>query len=96
MNYYIYSKYCIMKLLYIFFWIQDKLNTKDCWGYESSCKSKNSFSIPHCPGEHKGWVATKNAQLETFYAQGDFGYVRDQRREMMILCEPLFAVIIIF
>ncbi|XP_043467155.1 EGF domain-specific O-linked N-acetylglucosamine transferase [Leptopilina heterotoma] len=69
---------------------KDKLNTKDCWGYEASCESENSFSIPHCPGEHKGWVATKNAQLETFYAQGDFGYVRDQRREMMIFCEPLF------
>ncbi|XP_033208675.1 EGF domain-specific O-linked N-acetylglucosamine transferase-like isoform X2 [Belonocnema kinseyi] len=70
---------------------KNHLNTKACWGYEANCKPENSFSIPHCPGEHKGWVATKSAQLDTFYAQGDFGYVRDQRREMMILCEPLFV-----
>lgn len=53
---------------------------------------ENLFSIPHCPGDHKGWVATKKAQLDTYYAQGDFGYVRDQRKEMMLLCEPLFVV----
>ncbi|KAK2582236.1 hypothetical protein KPH14_004582 [Odynerus spinipes] len=70
---------------------KDSLDTKACWGYEADCKAENSFSTPHCPGDHKGWVATKKAQLDTFYAQGDFGYVRDQRREMMMMCEPLFA-----
>lgn len=35
-------------------------------------------------------MTTKKAQLDTFYAQGDFGYVRDQRKEMSIICEPLF------
>lgn len=71
---------------------QDSLDTKACWGYEQGCKEENAFSIPHCPGDHKGWVATKKAQLDTYYAQGDFGYVRDQRREMILLCEPLFVV----
>ncbi|XP_015604766.1 EGF domain-specific O-linked N-acetylglucosamine transferase isoform X2 [Cephus cinctus] len=66
------------------------LDTKACWGYEEGCRKEDSYSIPHCPGDHKGWVATKKAQLDTFYAQGDFGYIKDQRREMMILCEPLF------
>ncbi|XP_011500542.1 PREDICTED: EGF domain-specific O-linked N-acetylglucosamine transferase [Ceratosolen solmsi marchali] len=66
------------------------LNKKACWGYELDCKFENSFSAPQCPGDHKGWVATKKAQLDTFYAQGDFGYIRDQRKEMMLLCEPLF------
>lgn len=37
-------------------------------------------------------MTTKKAQVETFYAQGDFGYVRDQRKEMSIFCEPLFVV----
>lgn len=36
-------------------------------------------------------MTTKKAQVETFYAQGDFGYVRDQRKEMSIFCEPLFV-----
>lgn len=39
-------------------------------------------------------MATKKAQIDTFYAQGDFGYVRDQRNEMMMICEPLFLVIL--
>ncbi|XP_015433615.1 PREDICTED: EGF domain-specific O-linked N-acetylglucosamine transferase, partial [Dufourea novaeangliae] len=66
------------------------LDTEACWGYESNCKAENSFSVAQCPGDHKGWVTTKKAQLDTFYAQGDFGYVRDQRNEMSIFCEPLF------
>ncbi|XP_076624909.1 EGF-domain O-GlcNAc transferase isoform X2 [Colletes latitarsis] len=69
---------------------KDSLDTKACWGYEPNCKAENSFSVPQCPGDHKGWVTTKKAQLDTFYAQGDFGYVRDQRKEMSIFCEPLF------
>ncbi|KOC65578.1 EGF domain-specific O-linked N-acetylglucosamine transferase [Habropoda laboriosa] len=70
---------------------KDSLDTKACWGYEPNCKDENSFSVPQCPGDHRGWVTTKKAQLETFYAQGDFGYVRDQRKEMSIFCEPLFV-----
>ncbi|XP_031772944.1 EGF domain-specific O-linked N-acetylglucosamine transferase isoform X2 [Apis florea] len=70
---------------------KDSLDTKACWGYEPNCKDENSFSVPQCPGDHRGWVTTKKAQVETFYAQGDFGYVRDQRKEMSIFCEPLFV-----
>ncbi|KOX67308.1 EGF domain-specific O-linked N-acetylglucosamine transferase [Melipona quadrifasciata] len=70
---------------------KDSLDTKACWGYEPDCKPENSFFIPQCPGDHRGWVTTKKAQIETFYAQGDFGYVRDQRKEMSIFCEPLFV-----
>ncbi|XP_031827699.1 EGF-domain O-GlcNAc transferase isoform X2 [Nomia melanderi] len=69
---------------------KDSLDTEACWGYEPNCKAENAFSIAECPGDHKGWVTTKKAQLDTFYAQGDFGYVRDQRKEMSIFCEPLF------
>ncbi|XP_023290002.1 EGF domain-specific O-linked N-acetylglucosamine transferase isoform X2 [Orussus abietinus] len=69
---------------------KEHLNIEACWGYEDDCKSKNSFSTPHCPGDHKGWVATKKAQLDTFYNQGDFGYIKEQRKEMSVLCTPLF------
>ncbi|XP_043287988.1 EGF domain-specific O-linked N-acetylglucosamine transferase isoform X2 [Venturia canescens] len=69
---------------------KNEIDEKGCWGYEEDCKPENSFSVPYCPGDHKGWVATKKAQVETFYAQGDFGYVKDQRNEMMMLCVPLF------
>ncbi|XP_063993878.1 EGF domain-specific O-linked N-acetylglucosamine transferase isoform X2 [Diachasmimorpha longicaudata] len=69
---------------------KEQLIEGSCWGYEDDCKPHKAFSIPHCPGDHKGWVATKGAQVETFYSQGDFGYVRDQRREMKLICEPFF------
>ncbi|XP_033334181.1 EGF-domain O-GlcNAc transferase isoform X2 [Megalopta genalis] len=69
---------------------KDSIGTKSCWGYELDCNPEDSFSVARCPGDHKGWVTTKKAQLDTFYAQGDFGYVRDQRKEMSIFCEPLF------
>lgn len=65
-------------------------NQERCWGYEHNCKWNNQYSMPNCPGDHKGWVKTKIAQKTTFHTQADFGYVKQQLREMKILCEPLF------
>ncbi|XP_055642825.1 EGF domain-specific O-linked N-acetylglucosamine transferase [Toxorhynchites rutilus septentrionalis] len=61
-----------------------------CWGYESDCEPNNRFSQLKCPGNYKGYVKTKEAQIETYYAQADFGFIRDQIREMRIMCEPRF------
>lgn len=61
-----------------------------CWGYEYQCIWNNQYSIPHCPGDHKGWVQSKMAQKTTFHTQADFGYVKQQISEMKILCDPLF------
>lgn len=66
------------------------LNKSKCWGYEYDCKWDKQYSVPACPGDHKGWVKTKFAQQTTFYTQADFGYVKQQLREMRLLCEPLF------
>ena len=63
-----------------------------CWGYEVDCDAVNSYARPACPGDHNGWVKSKKEQLSTFYKQGDFGFVRDQRNEMMVMCEPSFKV----
>lgn len=50
------------------------INKKVCWGYESTCEKNNSYHVrPRCPGDHKGWVKTKEAQYDTFYTQADFG-----------------------
>lgn len=47
---------------------------KACWGYERDCNTSQSYHVrPRCPGDHKGWVQTKDAQYETFYTQADFG-----------------------
>lgn len=45
-----------------------------CWGYELGCNVSKSYHVrPQCPGDHRGWVKTKEAQYETFYTQADFG-----------------------
>lgn len=50
------------------------LNVKACWGYELDCHKNNSYKVrPFCPGDHRGWVKTKDAQYDTFYTQADFG-----------------------
>lgn len=66
------------------------VNRDNCWGYEYDCKWSKQYSTPACPGDHKGWVKTKVDQQKTFYSQADFGYVKEQLRELKVLCEPLF------
>ncbi|CAH1183795.1 unnamed protein product [Phaedon cochleariae] len=70
---------------------KNQLNSSKCWGYEFDCKWEDQYSIPHCPGDHKGWVSSKFAQKSTFHTQADFGYIKQQLGEMKVLCEPLFA-----
>lgn len=65
-------------------------NASVCWGYEEDCKAEARYSKPRCPGSYQGYVKTKEAQLETFYAQADLGFLRDQIRETRIMCEPTF------
>uniref|UniRef100_A0A182X0S2 EGF domain-specific O-linked N-acetylglucosamine transferase n=1 Tax=Anopheles quadriannulatus TaxID=34691 RepID=A0A182X0S2_ANOQN len=70
---------------------QSYQNRKDgCWGYEEGCTERNRYANHSCPGSHIGYVKSKQAQLDTFYSQADFGFVRDQMRETRIMCEPQF------
>ena len=49
----------------------EKYDRELCWGYEYECKKP---LITHrCPGNHSGYVESKEAQLDVFYAQADFG-----------------------
>ncbi|KAK9510790.1 hypothetical protein O3M35_005502 [Rhynocoris fuscipes] len=66
------------------------LDKKKCWGYESECKQNDSYSVPVCPGDHRGWVRSKQDQINTFYNQGDFGYIKEKLKEMSVMCEPTF------
>ncbi|ETN60228.1 glycosyltransferase [Anopheles darlingi] len=61
-----------------------------CWGYEDGCTEKERYVNHTCPGSHVGYVKSKQAQLDTFYSQADFGFIRDQIRETHIMCEPQF------
>lgn len=49
----------------------EKYDRDACWGYEYSCK-KPLYSHT-CPGNHTGYVESKEAQLDVFYDQADFG-----------------------
>lgn len=63
---------------------KNHLNSNKCWGYENNCNLSTQYSIPHCPGDHQGWVKTKEDQIKTFYTQGDFGYVKQYADSMMV------------
>ncbi|XP_059048892.1 EGF domain-specific O-linked N-acetylglucosamine transferase [Achroia grisella] len=66
-------------------------DVKACWGYERFCNETNSYHVrPRCPGDHRGWVKTKEAQFATFYTQADFGFVKDQINEIMVMCEASY------
>lgn len=47
-----------------------------CWGYEYGCKKP--VYVHKCPGNHSGYVASKEIQLDVFHSQADFGKVVDQ------------------
>ncbi|OWR51135.1 hypothetical protein KGM_214191A, partial [Danaus plexippus plexippus] len=66
-------------------------NSKVCWGYENNCPPNSSYHVrPKCPGDHRGWVKTKQAQIDTFYTQADFGYVKEQIQDLMVMCEATY------
>nr|CAG4641526.1 EOG090X02IK [Eurycercus lamellatus] len=54
------------------------LNTSLCWGYEDDCPHHLGYSDAKCPGDHKGWVNSKQQQRKTFFDQADFGYIKQQ------------------
>lgn len=72
-------------------WLNENvIDTKKCWGYESGCDAENAFSRPKCYGESPAWMQSKEEQANTFYSQADFGYVRHQIDELMVMCTPLY------
>lgn len=61
-----------------------------CWGHEQWCKPPYRFQTPQFRGDHTGWVQNKQAQLDTFFYQADFGYIQQQMSEMTVMCEPTY------
>ncbi|XP_043218564.1 EGF domain-specific O-linked N-acetylglucosamine transferase-like isoform X2 [Amphibalanus amphitrite] len=60
-----------------------------CWGYEENCPIFKSYLVPECDGKSKGWAATKTSQLEMYYEQADFGYIKRRMKTMFPLCSPI-------
>lgn len=65
-------------------------NNDFCWGYEPNCVKNKSFFKVNCTGDHIGYVKSKETQIDTFWTQADFGYVKQQINELSVMCEPFF------
>lgn len=61
-----------------------------CWGHERGCSADARFQTPQCPGDHTGWARSKEAQINTFYQQADFGYIQEQLAELTPQCVPTY------
>ncbi|CAG0894975.1 unnamed protein product [Darwinula stevensoni] len=57
-----------------------------CWGYEDGCESCTNYSMFSCPHDSGGWTKSKKEQIQLFFEQGDFGYVREKRSTLKELC----------
>ncbi|XP_030555048.1 EGF domain-specific O-linked N-acetylglucosamine transferase [Drosophila novamexicana] len=67
-----------------------RTESRACWGHERNCSAEARFQTPHCPGDHTGWVQSKEAQVQTFYYQADFGFIQQQLAELMPQCLPKY------
>ncbi|XP_017860156.1 PREDICTED: EGF domain-specific O-linked N-acetylglucosamine transferase [Drosophila arizonae] len=67
-----------------------RVESRACWGHERNCSAEARFQTPHCPGEHTGWVQSKEAQVQTFYYQADFGFIQQQLSELTPQCMPKY------
>ncbi|XP_029833694.3 EGF domain-specific O-linked N-acetylglucosamine transferase isoform X2 [Ixodes scapularis] len=61
-------------------------NASVCWGYELGCDRRSEPAT--CPGSANGWAEGKEAQLNLFFDQGDFGFIRERRKTLSLLCRP--------
>lgn len=80
-------KKCLKEELCPYKELADKNATK-CWGYEKNCEISNRLFLPECPGSSNGWVTDKKEQIDIFWKQGDFGYIKERLGEMKTYCKP--------
>lgn len=59
-----------------------------CWGYEDDCDLLNQFSKPYCVHHHQPWAKTVEDQVRLFWEQGDFGYIKKMKSQVIDLCQP--------
>lgn len=62
--------------------------TPSCWGYELGCQRAHRYAPPAvCSTDGFSELAGQR-KADTFYDQADFGYIREQVRELITICEP--------
>lgn len=67
--------------------LQEK-NVDKCWGYETNCSEEEIIANINCPHDCKGWTTDKHAQKELFWTAGDFGYIKQRKKELKSFCIP--------
>ncbi|XP_035677616.1 EGF domain-specific O-linked N-acetylglucosamine transferase-like isoform X1 [Branchiostoma floridae] len=59
-----------------------------CWGYEEDCPPESRYSPPVCDRERESRKRHhKLSNTERFWLEAGFGYVREQKRQLVALCE---------
>ncbi|XP_068718831.1 EGF domain-specific O-linked N-acetylglucosamine transferase-like isoform X1 [Montipora capricornis] len=66
----------------------DDPNDFYCWGYEKECNDQSQFSKPYCIHHHVPWASTLEDQVKLFWEQGDFGYIKKMKNQVLELCQP--------
>ncbi|CAM1299512.1 EOGT (predicted) [Pycnogonum litorale] len=59
-----------------------------CWGYEDGCTTTRSYSVPNCSASANGWTSSKEEQYNEFFYGADFGFIKSQREELKVTCQP--------
>uniref|UniRef100_A0A8C4NKW9 EGF domain-specific O-linked N-acetylglucosamine transferase n=2 Tax=Eptatretus burgeri TaxID=7764 RepID=A0A8C4NKW9_EPTBU len=59
-----------------------------CWGYEESCEPPHRAADPSCHSTSAPWVMNLEEAKQMFWQQADFGYVKERRKELQMLCRP--------
>ncbi|XP_078678625.1 EGF domain-specific O-linked N-acetylglucosamine transferase-like [Branchiostoma floridae x Branchiostoma belcheri] len=58
-----------------------------CWGYEEDCPRQARYSPPVCAQEWQTGRRHRLNNTERFWIDAGFGYVRDQKRQLVPICE---------
>ena len=67
----------------------DKAGLDTCWGYEHNCDPDWRYSKPSCNGSSESWERRpKKNQMDMFYKQADFGYIKNKRDSYQYYCTP--------
>ena len=57
-----------------------------CWGHESNCDARNSFSANFTKCNPRAENTEKSRQI--FFNEADFGYVKQRSEDLLNICSP--------
>ncbi|XP_019622565.1 PREDICTED: EGF domain-specific O-linked N-acetylglucosamine transferase-like [Branchiostoma belcheri] len=67
--------------------LQHDGEVSQCWGYEEDCPRQARYSPPVCAQEWQTGRRHRLNNTERFWIDAGFGYVREQKRQLVPICE---------